>query len=94
MTWILSEEHKQNMILENISWKKLINNYVFGKTIEKVRKHRDIKLVTRDKRKNRLVLEPNYHIKRLFSENLLSIEMKKVKIKKIYIVSGIFNTGS
>ena len=41
----------------------------------------DIKLVTTDKRKNRLVSEPNYHTTKWFSENLLAIEMKKTKVK-------------
>ena len=60
---------------------KLMNNYVFGKTIENVRKHRNIKLVTIDKRRNQLVSEPNYHTTKWFSENLLAIEMKKTKVK-------------
>ena len=60
---------------------KLMNNAVFGKTMENVRKHRDIKLVTTDKRRNQLVSEPNYHTTKYFSENLLAIEMKKTKVK-------------
>ena len=56
---------------------KLMNNAVFGKTIENVRKHRDIKLVTTDRRRNYLVSEPNYHTTKFFTENLLAIEMKK-----------------
>ena len=53
---------------------KSMNNSVFGKTMENVRKHIDIKLVTTDKRRNQLVLEPNYHTTKWFSENLLAIE--------------------
>ena len=60
---------------------KLTNNSVFGKTMENVRKHRDIKLVTTDKRKNQLVSEPNYHTTKWFSGDLLAIEMKKAKVK-------------
>ena len=60
---------------------KLMNNAVFGETIENVRKHRDIKLVTTDKRKNQLLLEPNYHTTRWFSENLLAIDIKTTKVK-------------
>ena len=60
---------------------KLMNNALFGKTMENVRKHKDIKLVTTDKRRNRLVSEPNYHKTKWFSENLLAIEMKKTKVK-------------
>ena len=60
---------------------KLMNNAVFGKTMENVRKHRDIKLVTTDKRRNQLVSEPNYDTRKWFSENLLAIEMKKTNVK-------------
>ena len=60
---------------------KLMNNSVFGKTMENVRKHRDIKLMTTDVKRNRLVLEPNYYTTKRFSENLLAIEMKKNKSK-------------
>ena len=60
---------------------QLMNNSIFGKTIENVRKHIDIKLVTTDKRRNQLVSEPNYHATKWFSENLLAIEMKKTKVK-------------
>ena len=46
-----------------------------------MRKHRDIKLLTTDKRRNQLVSKPNYHTTKYFSENLLVIEMKKIKVK-------------
>ena len=60
---------------------KLMNNSVFGKTIENVRKHRDVKLVTTDEKTNKLVSEPNYHTTKRFSKNLLAIEMNKNKSK-------------
>ena len=60
---------------------KLMNNSVFGKTMENVRKHRDIKLVTTEKRRIKLVSEPNYHTTKQFSENLIAIEMKKARVK-------------
>ena len=56
-------------------------NAVFGKPMENVRKHRDVKLVTTDKRRNQLVSEPNYHAVKWFSENLGAIEMGKTKVK-------------
>ena len=58
-----------------------MNNSVFGKTMEDVRKHRDIKLVTTEKRRIKLVSEPNYHTTKQFLENLIAIEMKKAKVK-------------
>ena len=56
---------------------KFMNNEVFGKTLENMRKHRDIKLVTTEKRRNHLVSEPNYHTTTFSTENLLAIEIKK-----------------
>ena len=60
---------------------KLMINSVFGKTMENLRKHRDIKLVTTDEKRSKLISEPNYHTTKQFSENLLAIEMKKTKVK-------------
>ena len=51
-----------------------MNNAVFRKAMENIRKHRDIKLVTTDKRRNQLVSEPNNNTTKWFSENLLAIE--------------------
>ena len=55
---------------------KLMNNAVYGKTMGNVRKHRIIKLVNNDKKRNKLVSEPNYH-----TTNLLAIEVKKTSVK-------------
>ena len=60
---------------------KSINNYIFGKMMKNVRKSRDIKLVTTDKRINQLASEPNYHTTKWFSENLLAKEIKKIKVE-------------
>ena len=58
-----------------------MKNSVFGKTMEIIRKHKDIKLVTTDKKRSKLVSEPNYHTINLISEDLSIIEMKKTKVK-------------
>ena len=60
---------------------KLMNNSVFGKTMENVRKHWDIKLATTDEKRNKLVSEPNYHTTKRLSKNFLAIEMKKTNVK-------------
>ena len=60
---------------------KLMNNSVFGKTMENTRKHRDIKLETTGKKRSKLVSEPNYHTFNLIGEDLSIIEMKKTKVK-------------
>ena len=67
---------------------KLMNNLVFGKTMENIRKHRDIKLVATEKKRSKLVSEPNYHTINLISEDLSIIELKKTKVnmnKPIYL---------
>ena len=60
---------------------KLMNNSVFGKTMENVRKDRNITLVTTDEKRNQLAAELNYHTTKYFSENLMATEMKKTKVK-------------
>ena len=64
--------------------------------MENVRKHRDIKLVTTERRRNYLVSEPNYHTTKLFTENLLEIEMKKTEIlinKPVYLGLSILESS-
>ena len=60
---------------------KLMNDTVFGKPMENLRKHRDIKLVTTDKRRNKLVSKPNYHAIKCFSQNLVATEMRIARVK-------------
>ena len=59
---------------------KLMNNSVFGKMIENVRKRRDIKLIVTEERRNKLVSEPNYESCTTFSEHLMVIEMRKTRV--------------
>ena len=63
-----------------------MNNAVFGKTMDNVRNHRDIKLETFHKRRSILASEPNYH--------LLIMEMKKIEVKMnkpIYLGQAILD---
>ena len=57
-----------------------MKNAVFGKTMENVRKQRNNNSVVTERRRNYLVSEPNYHTTKFFTENVLSIEMKKTEI--------------
>ena len=70
-------------------------NSVFGKTMENLRKHKDIQLVITDEKRSKLVSEPNYHTTKRFSENFLAIEMKKktkVKMNKsVYLGMSILD---
>ena len=73
---------------------KLMNNCVFGKTMQNVRNQRDSKLVTSDKRRKRLVSEPNYYSHKTFSDDLMTIEMKKTRLKMtklLYLGISILN---
>ena len=73
---------------------KLMSNAVFGKTMENVRKHRNIKLLATKRRRNCLVSEPNYHNTKFFTEHLLAIEMRKTQIlmnKPIYLGLSILD---
>ena len=67
---------------KKLLWKKikLMYNAIFGKAMDNVRKHRDIKVVTTEKRINYLVSEPNCHTTKFFIENLLAVEMRKTQI--------------
>ena len=58
-----------------------MNNAVFGKTMENITKHRDIKLATTDKKRNKLLSEPNYHTINYILEDLSIIEMNKTRVK-------------
>ena len=60
---------------------KLMNNSVFGETMENIRKHRDIKFVTPNKRRSKLVSEPSYHTINYISEDLSIFAMNKTKVK-------------
>ena len=73
---------------------KLMNNAVFRKTMKNVRKHRNIKLVTTERRRNYLVSEPNYHTTKFFTENLFAIEIRKTQIltnKPVYLGLSILD---
>ena len=71
-----------------------MNNAVFGKTMENVRKHRDIKLVTDRKVFNKLVMKPNYNGSKKFGDDFFACVMKKsstVMNKPIYIGQDILD---
>ena len=67
-----------------------MNNGVLGKAMENVRKNRDVKLVTTERRRNYLVSESNYHTTKFFTEILLVIEMKKNKKTEILMNKPVY----
>ena len=76
---------------------KLMNNSVFGKTMENVRNHRDIKIVTTNKQRSKYASELNYHTTKRISKNLLIMEMKKTEVKMnkpIYLGQAILDIST
>ena len=69
-----------------------MNDSAFGKTMENVRKHRDIKLVATERRRNYLLSEPVCHTTKFFTENLLAIEMREMRrtMNKAYEQACLF----
>ena len=73
---------------------KLMNNLVFGKTMENIKKHRNIKLVTTEERYLHTVMKPNFKCGVLFGENLMGCEMGKIKVvmnKLVYLGQAILD---
>ena len=67
---------------------KLMNNSVFGKTMENIRNRVDVKLVNTEEKLKKLVAKPNYRSRKIFSENLVSVHMKKTSLtmnKPVYL---------
>ena len=73
---------------------KLMNNSVFGKTMENIRKHRDIKLVNNRETYLKVVMKPNFKSGTLFGTNLMGCEMGKIKVvmnKPVYLGQAILD---
>ena len=71
---------------------KLMNSAFFRKAMENVRKHRNSKLVKTERRRNYLVSESNYYTTKFFTQNILTIEMRKTQIlmnRSVYLVLSI-----
>ena len=71
-----------------------MNNAVFGKTMENIRKHKDIKLVTNEKTYLRNVMKPYFKSGVLFGENLMGCEMGKIKVimnKPVYLGQAVLD---
>ena len=60
---------------------KLMNNSVFGKTLENTRNHKDMKLVTNKEKYSKHIMKPNFKDGHSFSTNLFAVEMGKTEIK-------------
>ena len=63
------------------SFFKLMNNAMFGKTMENLRKRRNIELITKEEQLRKRVIQPSFKDFKIFHENLISIERRKTTIK-------------
>ena len=73
---------------------KLMNNAVFGKTMENIGKHRNINLITNEEEYLKTVMRPNFKSGVLFGENLMGCEMGKIKVvmnKPVYLGQAILD---
>ena len=73
---------------------KLMNNSVFGKTMENIRNRVDIKLITNEKEAKKLISKPNFDHRTIFTENLIAVHMKRTKVyynKPIYLGMSILD---
>ena len=73
---------------------KLMNNSVFGKTIENIRKRQNIELVDDRKRAARLTSKPNFDRATIFDKNLIAVHMKKTEVyfnKPVYVGQAILD---
>ena len=71
---------EQGNIIFRKTFLKLRNNAIFGRTLENMRKHRNIKFVATERNRNYLISEPNYHTTKFFTENVLATKMRKNQI--------------
>ena len=93
----IDKNTKRRMESKNVFDKgfyKLMNNAVYGKTMENARNHSEIKIITTNARRKQLVSQPNYHTCRRFFENLIPIELRKTKVymnNPIYIGQAVLD---
>ena len=73
---------------------KLMNNSVFGKTMENIRNRVNVKLVDAGEQFKKLAAKPNYNSRKIFNENLVSVHMKKTSLtmnKPVYLGMSILD---
>ena len=90
----LTIETKQSGNNFEVDLFKLMNNSVFGKTLENIRNRVDIRLITSDKVAQKLAAKPNYDRCTNFDENLIAVHMKKTKLsfnKSVYLGMSILD---